>query len=137
MLPIPARLLGVANSYCALLEDRPHRPACSPSEAAKYLLREGEQGRLDSKAVHAVLEASGHRVLIPRQGTAAQLSPREIEVLRLMARGLSNRQMASQLSISEKTVGHHVQHIYNKIGVSTRAGATLFAIQHDLLSGTL
>jgi DNA-binding NarL/FixJ family response regulator len=55
-------------------------------------------------------------------------------VLRLLARGLSNRQIAPILSISEKTVSHHIQHIYDKIDVSTRAAATLFAMRHDLLS---
>jgi DNA-binding NarL/FixJ family response regulator len=61
------------------------------------------------------------------------LSEREVEVLRLLARGLSNRQMAPILFISEKTVSHHIQHIYDKIDVSTRAAATLFAMRHDLL----
>ena len=61
------------------------------------------------------------------------MSTREIEVLRLASLGLSNRQMAGRLKISERTVAHHVQHIYRKVGVSTRAAATLFAMQHDLL----
>ena len=64
----------------------------------------------------------------------AGLSEREVAVVRLAAQGRSNREMAKQLCIAEKTVGHHIQHIYNKIGVSTRAAATLFALQHDLLA---
>jgi DNA-binding CsgD family transcriptional regulator len=61
------------------------------------------------------------------------LTEREIEVLRLASRGYSNREMGELLSISPKTVGHHVQHIYDKIGVSTRAAAALYAMEHDLL----
>jgi DNA-binding NarL/FixJ family response regulator len=64
----------------------------------------------------------------------AGLSDREIEVLRLVARGYSNSQMATVLSLSTSTVHHHIQHIYNKLGVSTRAAAALFAMQHNLLS---
>jgi DNA-binding NarL/FixJ family response regulator len=64
------------------------------------------------------------------------LSKREIEVLGLLARGQSNRQIAARLCVSERTVEHHIEHIYNKSGVSTRAGATLFAMQHNLLSAT-
>jgi DNA-binding NarL/FixJ family response regulator len=54
-------------------------------------------------------------------------------VLSLLARGVSNRNIAKSLSISAKTVGNHVEHIYSKIGVSTRPAATLFAMQHGLL----
>jgi DNA-binding NarL/FixJ family response regulator len=63
------------------------------------------------------------------------LSEREVEVLRLLARGFSNREMGQRLFISDRTVQHHVEHIYDKIDVSTRAAATLFAMQHNLLSG--
>jgi DNA-binding NarL/FixJ family response regulator len=62
------------------------------------------------------------------------LTDREIEVLRLVAQGRSNREVAELLVVSPKTVDHHVQHIYDKIGVSTRVGATLFAMRHDLLA---
>jgi DNA-binding NarL/FixJ family response regulator len=62
------------------------------------------------------------------------LSDREIDVLRLVARGLSMREIAAALTVSTKTVDNHIQHIYNKIGVSTRAAATFFAIQNDLLN---
>jgi DNA-binding NarL/FixJ family response regulator len=53
--------------------------------------------------------------------------------LRLAVQGLSNRQIGEALFVSPKTVGHHIQHIYDKIGVSTRVGATLFALQHGLI----
>ncbi len=58
-----------------------------------------------------------------------------MEVLRLIARGHANKQVASRLGISPKTVGRHVEHIYAKAGVSTHAGATLFAMEQGLLSG--
>jgi DNA-binding NarL/FixJ family response regulator len=61
------------------------------------------------------------------------LTEREVEVLRLLAQGMTNRQIAAQLSISTKTAGHHVQHIYDRIGVSSRAGATLWAAQERLV----
>ena len=63
----------------------------------------------------------------------AGLSEREVEVLTLIAEGLGNAEVASRLFISRRTAEHHVQHIYTKIGVSTRAAAALFAVQHDLV----
>jgi DNA-binding NarL/FixJ family response regulator len=71
-----------------------------------------------------------------RPARPAQLSERELDVLRVIARGHSIKQMAQHLMISPKTVDSHIQHIYEKIGVSTRAGATLFAVEHDLLTQT-
>jgi DNA-binding CsgD family transcriptional regulator len=63
----------------------------------------------------------------------AGLTDRELEILRLLARGMSRREMAQALVVSEHTVRHHLEHIYAKIGVGTRVGATLFAVEHDLL----
>jgi DNA-binding NarL/FixJ family response regulator len=83
--------------------------------------------------VRAVLAAAGHRVSTARRVGVAGLSEREIEVLRLLARGRTNRAMAQALTISERTVDHHIRHIYAKLGVSTRAAATLFAMQHHLV----
>ena len=80
-----------------------------------------------------VLSAAGHSVKVAHRETVAGLTERELDVLRLLSRGLTIKQMAAQLVISEKTVDSHIQHIYNKIGVSTRAGATLFAIEHNLV----
>ncbi|HLZ22984.1 MAG TPA: HD domain-containing phosphohydrolase [Ktedonobacterales bacterium] len=133
MLPLPARILAAADVYQALTERRPHRPAYTPEASAEQLMVEARTGRLDPQVVQAVLAASGHRVSTGRRMWPAGLSDREVEVLRLLAHGLSNREMAKRLIIAEKTVGHHIQHIYNKLGVSTRAAATLFALQHDLL----
>ena len=85
-------------------------------------------GRLDAEAVEAVLGAAGHRVSRRREGPAG-LTPREVEVLRLLAQGMSNKETARRLVISPKTVANHVEHIYAKIGASTRATASLFAMQ--------
>jgi HD-GYP domain-containing protein (c-di-GMP phosphodiesterase class II) len=129
-----ARILAAADVYQAMTELRPHRPAQTPSAAAEQLRREVRAGRLDGAAVDGVLAAAGHRAGPPRREYAAGLSEREVEVLRLLARGNSIKRIAETLVLAPKTVDNHIQHIYNKIGVSTRAGATLFAIEQNLLS---
>jgi HD-GYP domain-containing protein (c-di-GMP phosphodiesterase class II) len=128
-----ARLLAAANFYQARIEPRPHRPAQLPDAAAAEMRQEVRAGRLDGEAVNAVLQAAGHRTTPVRRERVAGLSEREIEVLRLLARGYSNKQVALQLGIAEKTAGNHVVHIYEKVGCSTRSAATLFALQHNLL----
>lgn len=132
-LPAAARLLAAADVYHALTEDRPHRPAHSPAAAASIVQDEARRGRLDADAVAAVLAAAGHRTKPVRREWPAGLSDREVDVLRLLARGLPSRRIADHLAISEKTVGHHIAHIYDKLDVSTRAAATFFAMQHGLL----
>lgn len=132
VLPVPARVLAAADRYRTRLEDRPHRPARTPEQAAQELRAEVRAGRLDGDAVAAVLAAAGHQAGRRREWPAG-LSAREIEVLRLVARGYSRRQIAHVLSISAHTADHHIRHIYNKTGVSTRAGATVFAMEHGLL----
>jgi HD-GYP domain-containing protein (c-di-GMP phosphodiesterase class II)/DNA-binding CsgD family transcriptional regulator len=132
--PPPARLLAAADVYHALREPRPHRPARSADQAAEELKREARAGRLCPDAVAGVLAAAGHHVRPTRREWPGRLSDREVEVLRLLARGLSNRRIAERLVVSERTVHHHVEHVYDKIDVSTRGGATLFAMQHDLLA---
>jgi HD-GYP domain-containing protein (c-di-GMP phosphodiesterase class II) len=128
----PARILGAADAYQAMREPRPYRAARDSDEAAAELRHEVRAGRLDADVVEAVLGAAGHRVARRREGPAG-LTAREIEVLRLLTRGLSNKQIAAQLVIAPKTVGNHVEHIYTKTGASNRAGAGLFAMQHGLL----
>jgi HD-GYP domain-containing protein (c-di-GMP phosphodiesterase class II)/DNA-binding CsgD family transcriptional regulator len=131
-IPVSARLLAAADVYQAMREPRPHRPARPAAVAAAELRAEATAGRLDAAAVAAVLSAVGQP--LPRRGAyPAGLSEREVEVLRLVARGWTNRRIAERLSISSHTAGHHVRHIYDKIGVATRAGATLFAMEHDLV----
>lgn len=133
MLSPAARILAAADVYQAMTETRPHRAAMSADRAAEELRQDVRGGRLDGDAVNAVLAEVGHAIPRTRRQRPAGLSDREVEVLRLITRGLSNRDMAAQLVISQDTVKHHIQHIYNKIGVSTRAGATLFAMENGLL----
>jgi HD-GYP domain-containing protein (c-di-GMP phosphodiesterase class II) len=133
-LGMAAGLLAAADAYHAMTEDRPHRPHRPPGEAASLLLAEADAGRLGRVEVDAVLAAAGQATRPPNVARPAELTEREVDVLRLIARGLANKQVAARLGISPKTVGHHVEHIYAKAGVSTRAGATLFAMEHGLLS---
>jgi DNA-binding NarL/FixJ family response regulator len=113
-------------------EPRPHRAARSADDAAAELRADVRAGRLDADAVEAVLGAAGHRVSRRREGPAG-LTAREVEVLRLLARGLSNKEIAERLVIAPKTVSNHVEHIYSKIQASSRAAAGLFAMQHGIL----
>jgi HD-GYP domain-containing protein (c-di-GMP phosphodiesterase class II) len=128
----PARILGAADAYQAMREPRPHRPSRSGDEAAAALRADVRAGRREAEAVEAVLGAAGHRVARRREGPAG-LTPREVEVLRLLAQGMSNKETARRLVISPKTVANHIEHIYAKIGASSRATASLFAMQHGLL----
>ena len=125
-----ARLLAAADVYQALREPRPHRAAHGPDAAAKIVLAEAAAGRLDRSAVNAILDAAGHD---ERAALPCGLTEREAEVLRLLARGLVDKEIAAALGISHRTVHHHNQSIFGKIGVTTRGGAALFAIEHHLL----
>jgi len=126
------RVLAAADFYRARTEPRPHRPASTAREAAAQLRAEVRAGRLDGGAAEAVLSAAGHRATC-RPARPAGLTSREVEVLRLLARGLSNKQIAERLVISRKTVSHHVEHIYAKTGTTNRALASLFAASHALI----
>src|SRR5581483_672361 len=128
----PARILAAADAYQAMREPRPYRPALSADQAAAELHADVRAGRQDADAAEAVLGAAGHRLPRRFEGPAG-LTPRELEVLKLLARGFSNKQIAAQLVISPKTVASHAEHIYTKIGVPTRAAAGLYAMQHGLL----
>jgi HD-GYP domain-containing protein (c-di-GMP phosphodiesterase class II) len=130
---LAARILAAADVYHSLTEARPYRSALAPDAAAREVQSQVRSGKLDGEAVNYVLSAAGHSVKKARKEMVAGLSEREIDVLRLLSRGLTIKQMAAGLVISEKTVDSHIQHIYNKIGVSTRAGATLFAMENNLL----
>ena len=126
------RVLAAADVYHALTEPRPHRAALAADATAGELRAEARAGRLDGEAVNAVLTAAGHRAPVRREWPGG-LTPREVEVLRLLARGHSNREIARRLVIAPKTASSHVEHIYAKLGVSSRAGATLFATRHGLV----
>jgi HD-GYP domain-containing protein (c-di-GMP phosphodiesterase class II) len=126
------RLLAAADVYHAMTEPRPHRPPLDSEQAARGLRAEVRSGRLDGDAVRAVLQAAGHRAPVRRTWPAG-LTAREVEVLGLLARGYTNRQIAQHLVVSAKTVSNHVEHLYIKIGVRSRAAATLYATQHGLI----
>jgi DNA-binding NarL/FixJ family response regulator len=115
-----------------MTEPRPHRGPLQPERIVATLTDEARAGRLDSDAVAAVLQAAGQQS--PRIERPAGLTDREAQVVGLLARGLQTKQVAAALGISAKTADRHVQKAYVKIGVSTRAAATLFAIQHGLLA---
>lgn len=129
----PARVLAVADVYHALREPRPHREALPAADAAALLRGEARAGRLDGEAVNAVLAAAGHRMR-RRVEQPGGLTQREVEVLVHLARGARNREIAAALGISAKTVSAHLERIYVKAGVTTRATATLFAMRHGLFS---
>ncbi|MGH2455319.1 MAG: HD domain-containing phosphohydrolase [Candidatus Limnocylindria bacterium] len=120
--PVAAQILSVADAYQTKTEPRPYRSALTRDAAAEEINRDARQGRFDAEVVQAVLAGAGHGAISERSERPAGLSEREIEVLRLVIHGLSNRQMAEALFLSPKTVGHHIQHIYDKVGVSTRVG---------------
>ncbi len=127
------RVLAAADRYATLTAERPHRLAHSPEDSAGLLRDDVKEGRLDGPAVEAVLTAAGHRVR--RRGVWPKgLTNREVEVLRLLTLGLTNRQIATRLQLSPKTVGAHVEHIYTKTGAINRATVGLFAMQHGLTS---
>jgi HD-GYP domain-containing protein (c-di-GMP phosphodiesterase class II) len=131
-IPATARLLAAACAFRAMTEPRAHRPALTAKQASSELRREVRAGRLDPAAVDAVLAAAGQGSRKRRSGPAG-LTPREIEVLALIARGASTRQVAERLSITPKTAETHIERIYAKTGASTRSTVTLFAMQHGLL----
>lgn len=131
-LAFPARLLAAADAYHAMTEPRPHRGPLPPERAAQTLAEEASAGRLDPDAVRAVVEAAGHAP--PHLERPAGLTEREAEVIAMLARGLQTKHVARALAISPKTADRHIQNAYRKIGVSTRAAATLFAMEHGLVS---
>jgi HD-GYP domain-containing protein (c-di-GMP phosphodiesterase class II) len=130
------RLLGAADLYHALREFRPHRVPLTPDQAAGVLRSEVAAGRIDADAADAVLQAAGHRVARRREGGSGGLTERELQVLRLLARGLSTKAIADELVISHKTAGSHIEHIYAKTGAANRAQASVYALKHGLMTDT-
>ena len=127
-----SRLIAAADVAQALSEARPHRPAFSDADAHETLRDLGDRGSLCARAVDAVIASSGGAARA-RASFPAGLSEREVEVLRLVARGLTDKEVAARLGISHRTVHHHNKHAYDKIGVSTRSAAALFLMENDLL----
>ena len=126
------RLLAAADVYHAMTEPRPHRPPRDAEAAGRELRAEVRAGRLDGEAVNAVLRAAGQRAPA-RRAWPGGLTAREVEILRLLARGHPNKQIGRRLDVTPKTVSNHVEHIYAKLGVSSRAAATLYATRHGLV----
>lgn len=130
---VSARILAAADAWQAMSQDRAHRAALAPADASERIREEVDAGRLDGDAAAAVVEAAGRprpRSTVPRP---AGLSEREVEVLRAVAKGLSNREIGESFGISPRTAEHHVEHVYDKIGVSSRAAAAVFAMEHGLI----
>ncbi|MFL6134722.1 MAG: LuxR C-terminal-related transcriptional regulator, partial [Nocardioidaceae bacterium] len=114
-----------------MLEERPHRPPLTRDKASRAMRDHVRGGRLDGDVVEVALAIVGNRTP-GRRTWPAGLTAREVEVLRLLALGLTNRAIAERLTISRKTVGAHVEHIYAKTGANNRATVGLFAMQHNL-----
>ena len=125
------RLLAAADVFAALTEPRPYRESHTTAEAAGALEAEVAAGRIDAEAAGAVIEAAG----LPRRRATwpNDLTDREVDVLRVLARGLSNREIADVLVVSPRTVQHHLASVYDKIDMRSRAGAAVFAIEHGLV----
>jgi HD-GYP domain-containing protein (c-di-GMP phosphodiesterase class II) len=132
-IPLEARLLAAADVFQAMTQDRPHRPRRPPDQAAAQLETDAGDGGLDVECIRAVVAAAGQSAPPRSLAWPAGLTDREVDVLRLVARGRSNREIADELVISRRTAEHHVQNIYGKIGGSTRATAALFAMEHGLV----
>jgi DNA-binding CsgD family transcriptional regulator len=132
VIRIPKR--DLADIYVGLTTERADRAAFSGDYAAAELRRLSSEGVLEHAKTEAVLAAAGHAEQRGWQSRGREhpggLTGREVEVLRLVARGLTTRQIADRLYISPKTADHHIQHVYTKSGVSTRAAAALWAMQH-------
>ena len=152
-LPPAARLLAAADVYRACTEPRAWRDAMRTDEARRVLLEHAASGKLCARASEAVLAAAGHAQAARRHGPGTgagtgtgtgtegmggqgmggeALSAREVEVLRLLVRGLTNKQIAKSLTISPRTVQHHSIHIYAKTGVRSRAGVAMWAVERGL-----
>ena len=131
-IPVTGRLLAASCAYRTMIEPRAHRPALTAKQATAELRADVRAGRLDAGAVEAVLAAAG-QTRGRRHSGPAGLTPRELEVLQLIARGASTRGVAQRLGITAKTAETHIERIYAKTGASTRSTVTLFAMRNGLL----
>ena len=127
-----SRLLAAADAFQSKIEPRPYREALSPEKATALLVDKAEQGGFDPAMVAAIAEAAGQAP--PTIERAGGLTEREAEVVGLLARGMQTKQIARELDISPKTADRHIQNSYRKMGVSSRAAATLFAAENGLVS---
>jgi HD-GYP domain-containing protein (c-di-GMP phosphodiesterase class II)/DNA-binding CsgD family transcriptional regulator len=139
-IPPGARILAVADRYDELTHGFPGHPPLDSGSALERLYVDAGTAYAEDciRSLHEELRSDvtskeGARGLRQRQWPGG-LTSREVELLRLLAGGLSRREVAVRLFLSEHTVRHHLEHIYDKIGVRTRVAATLFAVEHDLLN---
>jgi len=130
-LPRAARLLATVDAFQSKTEPRSYREALSPEQATQALVTKAELGRLDPELVVAIARAADQETPQVRRPTG--LTEREVEVIGLLARGRATKQIAASLGISTKTADRHIQNIYGKIGVSSRAAATLYAAENGLV----
>jgi DNA-binding NarL/FixJ family response regulator len=125
-------VLAAADEFAAMTESRPYRPALAADDAARALLADAGSGKIDPGAAAAVIEAAG--LPRPQASWPCDLTDREVDVVRLCARGLTNREIAEALVVSARTVQHHLASIYDKTGRRTRAGAAVFAVENGLVT---
>lgn len=128
-----ARILAAAEAFQTAREVRPYRPALTDAAAAAKLRAAVKEGKLCPNAVEAVLTSAGQPARRASTTRLAGLTPREIEVLRLIAAGDTAKEAGRKLEISPKTADNHIQNLYSKIGVTTRAGAALYALEQGLV----
>lgn len=133
-LPMTSRIIATADTFQAMTQPRPYRQGQSPERVAAELRAEVRAGALDGDAVDAVLVVAGHSSAPTRRQWPAGLSDRQVDVLRLVADGMTNKEIARRLFITPRTAESHVQGVYQKIGVSSRAAAAMFAMEHHLLA---
>lgn len=134
-IPVGACILALADEFQERLHASSSQPGPDPKDVLKAI--QPEVGSLFSPVCFDALAQElgvAENKLPRRPALPAGLTDREVEVLRLVATGAGNRQIAQQLVVSEKTIAHHLEHIYNKIGVSSRAAAVFFAMEHDLIT---
>jgi HD-GYP domain-containing protein (c-di-GMP phosphodiesterase class II)/DNA-binding CsgD family transcriptional regulator len=139
-IPLGARMLAVADRYDELTHGVPGHPPLDSGSALEQLFADAGKAHAEDcvRALEEELRADGLANGDARGSRKRQwpsgLTGREVELLRLLARGLSRGEVARQLFLSEHTVRHHLEHIYGKIGVRTRVAATLFAVENGLLN---
>ena len=139
-IPPGSRILAVADRYDELTHGLPGHPPLDVGSALERLYEDvgiayaGDCIRALEEELRADGTAKGRARGSRQLQWPSGLTSREVELLRLLAGGLSRREVAKKVFLSEHTVRHHLEHIYDKIGVRTRVAATLFAVEHDLLN---
>ncbi|MFJ2991176.1 LuxR C-terminal-related transcriptional regulator [Pandoraea sp. NPDC087047] len=135
-LSVPHRILAAVVAFEALLAERPWRPAHSFDDAPGILVRDASAGKFDPEIVSAIVATAQGQTVRPRTAASdgsSLLSPRELDVLRQISAGLSNKEAARALALSPSTVRTHVESIFRKLECSTRAAATLKALTAGML----